>query len=120
MAWEDDAAGLADAVEEAFGVSVTVRRKTPGARAAATGVRAVTTADTTVTAVRGRARVERDGGAAPIEEVVYTVKASRLSFRPDAGDEIIDGSATRPVVVCELSVDELLYEITTRRAMIGG
>lgn len=115
MAWGDEMDSLADAVDDAFGVSVTVRRVTAGAMNTTTMVRASTTTDTTVTASRGRSRVEP--GRSKVEQVRYTILASLLSFRPDAGDLLIDGTKTYTATACELSVDGRMYELDVERGL---
>ena len=120
MAWSDEMDALADAVDGAFGVSVTYRSITPGTFTGATGARTPTTADTTVTAVRGRARTI-ETGRRPIEEVLWTIAAdqvpsgSPVSGVPRIGDRIVDGTFTYEITAVEHVADREMYELTTHR-----
>lgn len=116
MGWDDEMDSLADDVEEAFGVAVTVRRVTPGAMNTSTMVRTKVTSDTAVDAMRGRSRTQ-DAGSGRVEQVRYTIKAARLAFRPDAGDQLIDGTLTYTVTGCEYSVDQRCYELDVERGL---
>lgn len=116
MTWADEMDSLAEAVEEGLGDSVTVRRVTPGAMNTTTMIRAKTTSDTTVSAVRHGSRADGDVRGAKVESVRYSIRSSRLSFRPDPGDQVID-THTYTVTGCELSADGRFYEVTAERGL---
>lgn len=122
MTWADDMQSLADAVDAAFAESVTLRRITAGTYDASTGLRTNTLSDTTVRAIRGASKViEAEGGGGnggpQIEQVMYTIAADQIVFRPDREDLIIDGAFSRKIVRVEMSVDNELYEVTTERSL---
>lgn len=101
-----------------FGVSVTFRRKTAGALNTTTMVRAVTTdADQSITAIRGPSEIVYDGSFR-FEEVTYSILVGDITGgRPDAGDHIIDGTATRTGIRAATMVDEKEWKFTTRRKL---
>lgn len=117
MAWDDDMEGLAESVRDTFGCSITVIRRSVGAFNVSSGGRATTVQTTqSVTADRSRTREYPAGdGKARIEEITYRVPVPDLAGRPDSSDTVQDGGVDRPVVRCEMSLDNAMYEIVTQR-----
>lgn len=77
-----DFSPLAEAVEEAFGVSVTVARYTPGSYSAATGANASgsTASDTVLADEQQRPTFGTGGAGSPdTQEVVFNIRAAALT-----------------------------------------
>lgn len=115
MSWTTLSTGLADAVIDAFGESITYRRRFEPVFDAATGITSTSFSDTSVSASRSRGRSSMYGdGKTRADVVVYTVRSSDLGFEPDATDEIVDSGQTRYIFNVETSVDRKMREIYTQ------
>lgn len=115
MAWDDLASDLADSVIDAFGVSITYRKRFEPAFTAATGITTSSSSDTSINASRSRGRTQMFGdGKTRADVVIYTIAYSDLGFEPDMNDEIVDGGTTRYIFSVETSVDKKMREIYTQ------
>lgn len=116
MAWDDEMQSLAGACADAFGVSATYRRVTPGAYTGSTGVRAETTTDTAVTITRGASRVE-EGMKRKIEIVQWSIEATQLAAAPAVGDRIVVGAAVHQITEVAASCNLRAFDLTTARTV---
>lgn len=116
MAWDDEMQSLAGHVADAFGGTATFRRVTPGSFTGATGVRAETTADTTVTISRGPSRIE-DGMKRKIEIVQWSIAATELVDPPKVSDRIVVGSEVHQITEVASTLAGHAFDLTTARTI---
>lgn len=115
MGWDDEMESLAGHVEDAFGVSATYRRVTPGAYTAATGKRESTTADTAVTISRSASRSE-EGLKRKVEMISWVLKADQIAFDPRVGDRIVvDTGTVHEITGVEKCCNGHAWDISTAR-----
>lgn len=121
MAWDDEVAAAMVQVfdkEAGVGTSVTLRQVTAGAFNSATGVRATTTSDTTVGALRGPSTTRvTDASGRLTETRRYSMKVAELSgVTPRADDKVIDGGVTWMVMAVSRSAEGAVWELDCVRS----
>lgn len=116
MDWEAEMDTLAAEVGEQLSDWITITRQSPSALTASTGTRTQTQAATTVQAVRGQTyTTTTDAGR--VRRRVYSVLVDALTFRPDAGDLVTDGSTQWPIIKAAPAIDRRMWEITVERRL---
>jgi len=116
MDWDAEMDTLADEVFTQLSDTITITRQSPSAITASTGTRTQAQASTSVAAVRGRTFTTTTP-AGRVRRRVYSVRVDDLSFRPDAGDRVIDNGVTWNIVKASAAIDKRVWEITTERRL---
>lgn len=119
MAWEDEMEDLAEAVVDAFGVSITITQVTSTPLDAATGARANTTAAVAIMAHRGRDRVALGGaGRRDVQEREYLIAAADLALLSAAiseNDTLTDNGQVWKITRVGVEVDRKMHRLTCTR-----
>lgn len=122
MAWTDLVSEMASTIVDpdvGVSVSVTVRKRLSLSYSFSTMSEATTASTSqTISAVRGRSRsVMGEDGKARALVRTYTVKASDLSFTPDADDLVIDGTHEHNVIRVEPIASDAMIAIEVERPL---
>lgn len=118
MAYSDDISAMLADVQATFGESITLKKLTPGAVNATSGIRAATEQTQSLLAnrlpIRQATRAVGDGRLRDDERTFEVVIAAVTLGTPEPGWVVIDGSKTFRVVEVDTDAHRLNYILRCR------